>query len=60
MARLLDDEIAEYHRNGYVIPQFRLPTETVTRLRSTLDELIAERAQPIAATHSANFSAGVW
>jgi ectoine hydroxylase-related dioxygenase (phytanoyl-CoA dioxygenase family) len=43
-ARLSETEVAHYHREGWLIPQFRLPDDEVTRLRDALDELI--RANP--------------
>ena len=43
-ARLSETEIAHYHREGWLIPQFRLADDEVTRLRDALDELI--RANP--------------
>lgn len=40
MAALSRDEIAKYQRDGYVIPDIRLPKDRVDHLRSTLDEMI--------------------
>ncbi len=36
------DEVAHYHREGWVIPQYRLPQDRVAHLRATLDRLIAQ------------------
>lgn len=44
MARLSDPEIAQYHAEGYVVPQFSLPPTRVARMREALDALI--RANP--------------
>lgn len=43
-ARLSAAEIAHYHREGWAIPQFRLPDEEVTRMRNALDDLIRANA----------------
>ena len=43
-ARLSEQEIVHYHREGWLIPQFRLPDDEVTRMRDALDALI--RANP--------------
>lgn len=40
-ARLSEDEIAHYHREGWVVPRFRLPADEVRALATALDELIA-------------------
>jgi ectoine hydroxylase-related dioxygenase (phytanoyl-CoA dioxygenase family) len=40
MARLLDDEIAHYQREGWVIPHFRLPQARVATMAAALDELL--------------------
>ena len=37
---LRPDEIASYHRNGFVIPSFRLPADMVGQLQTTLQQLI--------------------
>ncbi|MFY0615437.1 MAG: phytanoyl-CoA dioxygenase family protein [Hyphomicrobiaceae bacterium] len=42
MASLSPAEFAQYERDGYVIPAFRLPTARVDALRATLDRLLAE------------------
>jgi ectoine hydroxylase-related dioxygenase (phytanoyl-CoA dioxygenase family) len=42
MSGLTAAEIEQYHRDGYVIPQFRLTSARVDALRATLDRLIAE------------------
>lgn len=41
MPSLSVDEIDRYHRDGYVIPSFRLPETLVEKLATTLDRLIA-------------------
>jgi len=40
MAALSAAEVAKYHNDGYVIPEFRLSDTRVAALRSTLDEPI--------------------
>jgi ectoine hydroxylase-related dioxygenase (phytanoyl-CoA dioxygenase family) len=40
MAQLQPDEIAHYHRQGYVVPRFTLPQAQVAQMREALDELI--------------------
>ena len=42
--RLSEQEIAHYHREGWLIPQFRLPADEVTGMRDALNALI--RANP--------------
>lgn len=42
MASLNAAEIAQYGREGYVIPNFRLAPQKVDHLRATLDKLIAD------------------
>ena len=42
MAALSTAELQQYERDGYVIPEFRLPEEKVAKLRATLDRLLAE------------------
>jgi ectoine hydroxylase-related dioxygenase (phytanoyl-CoA dioxygenase family) len=42
--RLSDAEVAQYRREGWVIPAFRLPDDEVARMRDALDDLI--RANP--------------
>ncbi|MEM7249931.1 MAG: phytanoyl-CoA dioxygenase family protein [Pseudomonadota bacterium] len=36
-----DDEVAQYHRDGFVVPQRRIPDETLDRMRNALDALLA-------------------
>lgn len=43
-ARMSEAEIAHYHREGWVIPAFRLADAEVTQMRDALDDLI--RANP--------------
>ena len=38
---LSDPEIERYHRDGYVVPDYVLPAETMTELDSALEETIA-------------------
>ena len=40
-ARLSETEIGDYHREGWVIPRFRLPPDEVRAMVDALDELIA-------------------
>jgi len=40
MATLLADEVAHYHREGWVIPRFRLPPARVAAMAAALDELL--------------------
>ncbi|HYF58173.1 MAG TPA: phytanoyl-CoA dioxygenase family protein [Burkholderiaceae bacterium] len=42
MALLAPDEVDRYHREGWIVPSFRLPEDRVERLRATLDRLIRE------------------
>ena len=44
MARLQDDEIAHYRREGWVVPRYRLPAERVARMVDALEALL--RANP--------------
>jgi hypothetical protein len=44
MARLHDDEIAHYRREGWVVPRYRLPAERVARMVEALEALL--RANP--------------
>ena len=39
---LSQNEVEQYQRDGYVIPEFRLPPARVDALRATLDRLIAD------------------
>ena len=41
MARLTPAEIARYEREGYVVPQWRLPAARAAQMRAALDELLA-------------------
>ncbi|MBB4303472.1 hypothetical protein GGD81_002515 [Rhodobium orientis] len=40
--RLSDAEIETYHRDGLVIPDYRLPEETLSGLKAAVDRLIAD------------------
>ena len=42
MAKLTAAEIAQYNSQGYLVPNFKLPTERINGLRQTLDQLIAD------------------
>ncbi len=42
MAQLNASEIAQFHSQGYLIPNFRLPKAKIDHLRATLDQLIAD------------------
>ena len=41
MARLQDDEIAHYRREGWVVPRYRLSPPQVTRMMEALEALLA-------------------
>jgi hypothetical protein len=41
MARLQDDEIAHYRREGWVVPRYRLSPSQVTRMMEALEALLA-------------------
>lgn len=41
MPRLSSQDITQYRKDGYLVPQFRLPEARIDSLRTTLDELIA-------------------
>lgn len=40
MPHLSPEDIARYRKDGYLVPQFRLPEARINKLRGTLDELI--------------------
>jgi Phytanoyl-CoA dioxygenase (PhyH) len=42
-ARLGDDEVAAYRRDGQVTPEWRLPDELLRRMRASLERLVAAR-----------------
>ena len=42
MARLHDDEIARYRREGWVVPRFRLPPARVATMRDALETLMRD------------------
>ena len=44
-ATLSDAEIAQYHEDGYVIPKFRLPQETLEAIRADHDRLLARHPE---------------
>jgi len=39
-ARLSDEEVATYHRDGLVIPDYRLPDEVLARMRNAYEEIL--------------------
>lgn len=43
-AGLTDAQVAFYHANGFVIPDFKLPAETVAEMRAAYDQLLADNA----------------
>jgi hypothetical protein len=40
MSHLSPDEVARYRRDGFVVPQYRLPAARVAKMRDALDELL--------------------
>jgi len=42
-AKLSAEEIARYHRNGQIEPVWRLPDDVLSRMRASLDHLVAVR-----------------
>lgn len=38
---ITDAQVARYHRDGYVIPDYRIPDKTLARMRRDYDELLA-------------------
>jgi non-haem Fe2+, alpha-ketoglutarate-dependent halogenase len=38
---ITDEQVARYHRDGYVIPNFRIPDEDLAQMRRAYDELLA-------------------
>ncbi len=42
MSRLVPEEVARYHEEGYLVPAYRLPPAQLGRLRGTLDRLIRD------------------
>lgn len=42
MAQLSRDEIAHFHREGYVVPRWQLPSAQVAEMAAALDRLIAD------------------
>ncbi len=42
---LNDAEVAQYHEDGYVIPDFRLPEETLAAIRDDHDRLLARHPE---------------
>ena len=54
---LTEAEVAHYHEDGYVVPEFRLPPDQVTRLRGALDRVIVanpdKRPEQLVSVHIA-------
>ena len=42
---LTKEQIAKYHRDGYVVPDFRLPPETLTSIRADHDRLVKQHPE---------------
>ncbi len=42
LARLAPDDIARYQREGWIVPDHRIPEDRLAHLRGTLDRLIRE------------------
>ncbi len=42
---LSKDQIASYHKNGFVIPEYRLPEEFIEKIRKQSDELVEQHSQ---------------
>ena len=42
MATLHANEIGQFHAQGYLVPDFRLPAARIDHLRATLDQLIRD------------------
>ena len=63
MARLLPSEVEEFHEQGIVIPEYRLPDSKVDELREALDQLIAQnpgvRPEQLVSAHIENGKEGV-
>ena len=38
---LTESEVTRFHQNGYVVPDYALPAETINELNSALEETIA-------------------
>ena len=43
--KLTDQEVAQYHEDGYVIPKYRLPEETLADIRADHDRLLARHPE---------------
>jgi hypothetical protein len=41
---LSDDQVAAYHQNGFIIPDFQLPDATLTEMRTAYDALLERNA----------------
>jgi len=37
---LTESEVKRFHQNGYVVPDYALPAETINKLNSALEETI--------------------
>jgi len=44
---LSDEEVGRYHRDGFLVPEFRLPGEVIDRLLAATGKLIADRSDLI-------------
>lgn len=57
-SRLQSDEVAAYHRDGFVVPRFRLPQADVAELQALSAKLVADNPhlvnQPLACPHVPN------
>jgi len=57
-SRLQSDEIAAYHRDGFVVPRFRLPPADLSELQTLSARLVADNPhlidQPLACPHVPN------
>ena len=49
---LTESEVTRFHQNGYVVPDYALPAETINELNSALEETIAfNPSVPVSYTH---------
>jgi ectoine hydroxylase-related dioxygenase (phytanoyl-CoA dioxygenase family) len=59
---LTDAEVAAYERDGFLRPEFRLPTDTLAELQDMVARLIADnpeamdRGEPVSSMHSPDYS----
>ncbi|MCJ8328419.1 MAG: phytanoyl-CoA dioxygenase family protein [Lentisphaeria bacterium] len=63
MSKLTTSEIADFHEQGFVIPEYCLPGTLVASLRQALDELMAQnpqvRPEKLVSAHIKNGNEGV-